>query len=712
MADGDVTVDGRPLLWKLRNQSDVTNDVHYFIPGTAHYPGIDPAVYSYMGMGPANDSPEGPVRQGLNSQGLAVGWNVLNSDGWEKLHHQALGHYDTISQVRIYLNAMTDLSSYNYFIDFTGQAVLWESQTGDPPRHWEYNTRAPARDSQWIDVDNADGDDNYATGVDVSLSGWVIRANAPGHFNTDGTDDLDNSHPRYAPGRDVIGALIYNDGTGTNLSPKSIATSFFRHDALAIDTTVSNMIVHGVLPTEDPRLSTMWTLLGHSETGIFVPVWIHGVESGGANKVPQYLDNGDDGVCVYALAKGMYNAGFNEDHVQARTLPFEEHLLEVVIDKLLPEWRGRDWADSATVDVIGKEMKRVQEQMDADAYWHLKFLYDHGAASNYAPTVSLDSVGVDGLQVLFSVTADDADEARTWQNSILIDFSDHGTIANPETSPVVGRYWNHIADPNSGSIASVLWVDGTSSTVDVVITNAFAGSTPSGSGSVLYPAEAQQDGFFAGVGAEYNDPSAQLEIQDLDPNKIYDFTFFGSRNSSSYDRRGDYTINTETVTLDAYNNTNQTVSIHDVLPDANGTVTIHVEKHAAGNGFAYLNVIEINEYENNGDEEGELTYLFNYGDGQTGSSTVHEYEQAGRYLVSCTVTDENGVSQTDWLFVTVSGEPTSGEGDFSGDGDKDGSDLATFIHYYAIGDPEADLNCDRSVNSADIEKFAQGFGSN
>jgi hypothetical protein len=465
VADADVTVDGRPLLWKLRNESDITNDVHYFIAGVEHYSGLGPATYSYLGMGPANDTPDGPVRQGLNSQGLAVGWNVLNSGGWKKLHHQALGHYNTISQVRPYVNAMTDLSTYNYFIDFGGEATLWENQTGDG-QHWEYNTRDSDRDTQWIDVDNADGDNDYSTGVDVSFSGWVVRANAPAHYNNDGTDDPDDPglSDRYRAGRDVIGALIYNSGSSTALSAKSIAASFFRHDTLAKDTTVSNMIVHGVLPTEDPRLSTMWTLLGHTETGIFVPVWIHGVESGGTNAVPPYLDNGDDGVCVYGPAKGMHNAGFNETHVQARTIPFEEHLFDVVTGKLLPEWRDRDWTDPAVVITIGEEMKRVQEQLDADAYWHLKYLYDHGATSNYAPTISIDSVTANGLEVTFSVTADDAD----------------------------------------------------------------------------------------------------------------------------------------------------------------------------------------------GGGEG-LTYLFDYGDGQISSDRTHVYDQAGRYLVSCTVTDENGVSQTDWLFVTVKG---------------------------------------------------------
>jgi hypothetical protein len=77
VADADVTVDGRPLLWKLREESDETNDIHYFPSGVQHYSGLGAATYSYLGMGPADETPEGPVRQGLNSQGLALGFNVI-----------------------------------------------------------------------------------------------------------------------------------------------------------------------------------------------------------------------------------------------------------------------------------------------------------------------------------------------------------------------------------------------------------------------------------------------------------------------------------------------------------------------------------------------------------------------------------------------------------------------------------------------------------
>ena len=51
-------------------------------------------------------------------------------------------------------------------------------------------------------------------------------------------------------------------------------------------------------------------------------------------------------------------------------------------------------------------------------------------------------------------------------------------------------------------------------------------------------------------------------------------------------------------------------------------------------------------------------------------------------------------------------------GDYDGDGNVDGTDLADFVDYYAAGDPEANLNGDDFVDGADIEVFAEEFGSN
>ena len=50
------------------------------------------------------------------------------------------------------------------------------------------------------------------------------------------------------------------------------------------------------------------------------------------------------------------------------------------------------------------------------------------------------------------------------------------------------------------------------------------------------------------------------------------------------------------------------------------------------------------------------------------------------------------------------------EGDFDRDGDVDGSDLATFVDAYAVGDPQADLNGDGNVDTKDLATFAADFG--
>ena len=50
------------------------------------------------------------------------------------------------------------------------------------------------------------------------------------------------------------------------------------------------------------------------------------------------------------------------------------------------------------------------------------------------------------------------------------------------------------------------------------------------------------------------------------------------------------------------------------------------------------------------------------------------------------------------------------EGDFNGDGDVDGSDLATFVDAYANEELLADLNGDEEVNVEDLAVFAADFG--
>ncbi len=116
--DGTVTNDGRPICWKLRVQVDIPNDLHYFAAGLEHYAGLGPATFSFLGAGPHNDDQGGPARQGVNSQGLAIGFNAYHGGDWAEVHHYALGHAFTTAQVDTYQQNMTNLGTgISYFVD-------------------------------------------------------------------------------------------------------------------------------------------------------------------------------------------------------------------------------------------------------------------------------------------------------------------------------------------------------------------------------------------------------------------------------------------------------------------------------------------------------------------------------------------------------------------------------------------------------------------
>ena len=58
---------------------------------------------------------------------------------------------------------------------------------------------------------------------------------------------------------------------------------FPNNSSINRNTSVSFAVIQGVAPGEDPRLSTMWTILGQPSTGILVPFWPVGETPAEAN---------------------------------------------------------------------------------------------------------------------------------------------------------------------------------------------------------------------------------------------------------------------------------------------------------------------------------------------------------------------------------------------------------------------------------------------
>jgi hypothetical protein len=91
VANGTVTQDGRPLLWKVRMTSNPSNTVFY----------ISGPQYNYIGIADV-----APAWMGLNEAGLCVGNSYVSGGGSSRnreiLNH-ILGNFGTVDEVRNYI---------------------------------------------------------------------------------------------------------------------------------------------------------------------------------------------------------------------------------------------------------------------------------------------------------------------------------------------------------------------------------------------------------------------------------------------------------------------------------------------------------------------------------------------------------------------------------------------------------------------------------
>jgi len=107
-----------------------------------------------------------------------------------------------------------------------------------------------------------------------------------------------------------------------------------------------------------------------------------------------------------------------------------------------------------------------------------------------------------------------------------------------------------------------------------------------GSNAGLYPDNVMTSNWWT------NTDKQTMQLSGLPTANKYNFTFFGSRYGVADNRIASYTINGSSVTLNASNNTSQTVTINNVRPDSAGNIKIDLQP-AAGSQYAYINAMVI-----------------------------------------------------------------------------------------------------------------------
>jgi len=273
VASGRATPDGRPLIWKTRDAGEVNNEVFYDTSGK----------YRYIAVFNAGDTTS--PWMGVNEKGFAI----LNSLSTDLRKHGSNGEFvENGTFMHTALNMCANVIEFqsrldrtnikgrktcaNYFVlDASGAAAIFETANNV---YWKFD----------------------AMDEEVAPDGYIIRTNFA--FNGGGTGGIE----RYRRTTSLMKDFYNTD----KISHKEILRTQMRdfvdaennpielpfrqnwvpssphgyvqcNKSICRPSSVSAAVIQGVLPGEDPLLSTMWTMLGQPTASITIPYWPVGV---------------------------------------------------------------------------------------------------------------------------------------------------------------------------------------------------------------------------------------------------------------------------------------------------------------------------------------------------------------------------------------------------------------------------------------------------
>ena len=194
------------------------------------------------------------------------------------------------------------------------------------------------------------------------------------------------------------------------------------------------------------------------------------------------------------------------------------------------------------------------------------------------------------IVLLFILGAPLTSFGQTIQQTVYLNFTLNGSTA---ASP-----WNNLTAPptQQPTYSGIKDDQGANTPITIEsLTNwsAFFDNTSQGSGGVtsgLYPTNVVKTYFFADAGS-----TERLRFSGLNTERRYRFTFFASRNSGG-NRTTTYKIGSQQVSLNAANNTNQTVALEGLQPNASGELLLELVTPSTSS-FGYLNSVILEAYD-------------------------------------------------------------------------------------------------------------------
>ena len=271
---GKVTPDGRPILWKNRDTSDLLNCVRY----------MKGEKYGYVAVTGYAEDPRS-IWIGTNEAGFAImntlSYNLTEEEGEGSskrngaVMKRALEICATVAEFRHYLDTLRRPMNVrtNYgVIDAQGNGFYFEVNSTE---YREYDVNDP----------------------DVAPHGFIVRSN----YSFSGTLNEGAGYVRYQEAQEklftasatgevapqwlfsTLSRSFRNPLLGIDLKDgrfnKPQSTGWFvEQDFIARRSSSCAVVIQGVRPDEHASFTTMWTVIGYPPVTPAVPVWVSGAE--------------------------------------------------------------------------------------------------------------------------------------------------------------------------------------------------------------------------------------------------------------------------------------------------------------------------------------------------------------------------------------------------------------------------------------------------
>jgi lysophospholipase L1-like esterase len=195
--------------------------------------------------------------------------------------------------------------------------------------------------------------------------------------------------------------------------------------------------------------------------------------------------------------------------------------------------------------------------------------------------------------------------------TLLLDFGTSGTPTQNGPAPDDPlNFWNNVTEAvgglAGGQLSGLVNTLNVATPIGLEILRPFNGSGPNTNGTLessVFPANATRDSLYGNTESwgGLADVAPSFKLTGLNPERVYNFAFYGSRLGVSDIRETSYTIvgeSTAVVTLDAGNNIDAVATAVGIVPDAMAEITIDLAATANNNNgyhFIYLGAMKVEE---------------------------------------------------------------------------------------------------------------------